>query len=90
MVRWELERDGLVTAAAYSHRPARYSYELTGPGRDLAGALTLLSSWGARQSGRHEGETYHDACGSSVEVRLWCPTCERLVDEDEAHVDVRL
>jgi DNA-binding HxlR family transcriptional regulator len=86
----QLERDGLVTAAAYSARPARYTYELTGPGRDLADALTLLSTWGARQSGRHEGVPHHDACGSAVEVRLWCPTCERLVDEEEAHSDVRL
>src|SRR4051812_25628360 len=32
----QLEADGIVVAAPYSHRPVRLSYELTGPGRDLA------------------------------------------------------
>jgi DNA-binding HxlR family transcriptional regulator len=26
----------------------------------------------------------HDACGTPVEARWWCPTCEQPVDEDEA------
>jgi DNA-binding HxlR family transcriptional regulator len=84
----QLEGDGLVIAVPYSTRPVRLAYELTGPGRDLADALALLATWGARQSGRHDGEPHHHACGSVLETRLWCPTCERFVDGDEAHADI--
>ena len=61
----------------------RFVYELTASGHELAGALRLLADWGARH--REGGEPpRHDACGTPVEARWWCPTCERPVDEDEA------
>ncbi|HXD70783.1 MAG TPA: helix-turn-helix domain-containing protein, partial [Gaiellales bacterium] len=46
-----LERDGLLVARLYSHRPPRSTYELTDDGRELAGAVRLLSEWGARHGG---------------------------------------
>jgi DNA-binding HxlR family transcriptional regulator len=77
-----LERDGLVVARPYSHRPPRSTYELTEEGRELAGAVRLLSEWGARHGG---GEpALHTACGTPLEVRWYCPTCEQAVDEDAA------
>jgi hypothetical protein len=27
---------------------------------------------------------YHDACGSPLDVRLWCPTCGVVVDDDHS------
>ena len=45
-----LEQEGLVVAHPYSERPRRFVYELTEGGRELAGALRLLSQWGARHS----------------------------------------
>jgi DNA-binding HxlR family transcriptional regulator len=77
-----LEQEGLVVPTAYSRRPVRFAYELTAAGRDLAGALRLLRSWGARRQGGVE-PSHHDACGTPVETRWWCPTCSRLVDDDE-------
>ena len=78
-----LEREALVVAQPYSERPRRFVYELTATGRELAGALRLLSEWGARQS--EEGEPLrHAACGTPLEARWYCDTCERAVDEDEA------
>ena len=78
-----LEGEGLVIADPYSERPPRFVYELTAAGRELAGALRLLADWGARH---REGADppRHAACGSPVEARWWCPTCERPVDEEEA------
>jgi DNA-binding HxlR family transcriptional regulator len=74
-----LEQDGLVVAHPYSERPRRLVYELTAGGRDLAGALRLLSDWGARHSG---GEPVrHAACGTALEARWYCPTCEETVDD---------
>jgi DNA-binding HxlR family transcriptional regulator len=78
-----LESEGLVLAQPYSERPQRYVYELTSSGHDLAGALRLLSDWGARH-GESAEQPRHEACGTPVEVRWWCPTCERPVGDDES------
>jgi DNA-binding HxlR family transcriptional regulator len=81
-----LAGEGLVLAQPYSERPRRFVYELTAAGHELAGALRLLADWGARH--REGGEPpRHDVCGTPVEARLWCPTCERPVGDDEtAHL----
>jgi DNA-binding HxlR family transcriptional regulator len=78
-----LEREALVLARPYSERPPRMVYELSAAGRGLAGALRLLADWGARNSEAAE-PARHGACGTPLEVRWYCPTCERTVDEDEA------
>ena len=79
----KLEHEGLVLAEPYSQRPPRFVYELTASGRELADALRLLADWGARHRDGGEAPS-HAACGTHVEMRWWCPTCERPVDGDEA------
>jgi DNA-binding HxlR family transcriptional regulator len=78
----QLERRALVVARPYSERPPRFVYELSAAGHDLAGALRLLAGWGARNA---EGATAprHALCGTPMEARWWCPTCERPVSDDE-------
>jgi DNA-binding HxlR family transcriptional regulator len=78
----QLERNALVVAQPYSERPPRFVYELTAAGRDLAGVLRLLAGWGARNA---EGAAAprHGVCGTPMEARWWCPTCERAVSDDE-------
>jgi DNA-binding HxlR family transcriptional regulator len=72
---------GLIAARPYSRRPLRVEYELTSPGRELAGALRLLAQWG---SASHGGDALrHAACGTPVEARWYCPTCARNVDAPE-------
>jgi DNA-binding HxlR family transcriptional regulator len=78
-----LEQLALVVAQPYSKRPPRSLYELTEPGRGLAGALRHLSDWGARQAGGGE-PLRHGACGTPMEAVWYCPACERPVGEDEA------
>jgi DNA-binding HxlR family transcriptional regulator len=85
----QLETDGLVHSTPYSHRPVRMAYELTEPGRRLAGALSLLATWGAALSQR-PSDRRHRACGTPLEARLWCPTCDRPVDDPEADADIVL
>ena len=77
-----LERERIVLARPYSTRPARYAYELTGAGEDLAGALRLLADWGSGQSGAEAPR--HWACGTPMEARWFCPTCGEVVDERDA------
>lgn len=87
----QLELDGVVRATPYSRRPLRMEYELTDAGRELVGALALLATWGRRQAGgaasgspEHSGGPEHLACGTALVTRLWCPTCDRAVDDPEA------
>ncbi len=78
----QLERNALVVARPYSERPPRFVYELSAAGQELAGALRLLAGWGARHV---EGGSAprHAVCGTAMEARWWCPTCERPVGDDE-------
>jgi DNA-binding HxlR family transcriptional regulator len=78
-----LERAGLVVSHLYSTRPPRAAYELTAGGRELAGALRLLSQWGAEQAGAPGAPLQHAACGTALEARWYCPTCDVVVADDE-------
>jgi hypothetical protein len=71
-----------VIARPYQHRPPRFSYELTAAGSELVGVLRMLAQWGARRSPHAETPT-HAACGTPLEVRLYCPTCARTVSDEE-------
>ena len=78
-----LESLGVVVASRYSERPPRYAYGLTAAGAELSSAIRLLAAWGADRSGRQEVAPRHGACGTRLEARWYCPTCDRVVDEDQ-------
>ncbi|HXW79018.1 MAG TPA: helix-turn-helix domain-containing protein [Acidimicrobiales bacterium] len=75
-----LEREGLIVAVPYSERPTRYEYNVTAEGRELAGALRLLARWGARVTGEEVDGPRHRSCGTPLEARWYCPTCERVTE----------
>jgi DNA-binding HxlR family transcriptional regulator len=76
-----LERDGLLVARSYSERPPRAVYQLTEEGTELAGALRLLAQWGTRHADPADAPR-HLACGTPIEARWYCPTCDQLVDHE--------
>jgi DNA-binding HxlR family transcriptional regulator len=78
-----LESERVVSATPYSERPPRFAYALTDEGQELAGALRLLADWGSRVS-RESEPLRHAACGTPVEARWYCPTCDRPVEGNEA------
>jgi DNA-binding HxlR family transcriptional regulator len=78
-----LEAERIVSATPYSERPPRFAYALTDEGAELAGALRLLADWGSRVS-RESEPLRHSACGTPVEARWYCPTCDRPVEGREA------
>lgn len=80
----KLEQEGLVLSTPYSQRPLRHQYELTADGRELAGALHVLAAWAARIEALPGATRYHAACGTPLELRPWCPTCGRMVDDDDS------
>lgn len=85
-----LEAEGLVVATPYTRRPVRVAYGLTAAGTALTDALRLLAQWGAQHPAASSTPTtaveplHHSACGTVVEARWWCPTCERLVEPKDA------
>jgi DNA-binding HxlR family transcriptional regulator len=91
-----LETTGVVVARPYSERPLRYEYDLTEAGRNLAGPLRLLAQWGALNPGGGHGAegasapASHSECGTPLEARWWCPTCDRVVDAGESEPVVYL
>jgi len=78
-----LEALGVLVATPYSERPPRFAYELTASGHELAGAVRLLAQWGADRSGGVAGALTHGECGTPLEAHWYCPTCSRVVSDDE-------
>jgi DNA-binding HxlR family transcriptional regulator len=70
----KLEAEGLVVSSRYSERPPRFEYRVTPDGNALADAVRLLVAWAGQREGADRAPV-HDACGSALEVRWWCPTC---------------
>lgn len=84
-----LESERVIQATPYSERPPRFAYQLTADGQELAGALRLLADWGARVD-RDAEPLRHAVCGTPVEARWYCPTCDRPVEGREAEQLQRL
>lgn len=76
-----LQRLSLVAATPYARRPVRMRYALTEPGRRLGAVIAALAEWGAAAEGDAE-RPVHRTCGTPVETRPWCPTCDRAVDAE--------
>src|SRR3954452_19842794 len=83
----QLADQALIVATPYQERPPRFVYELSAAARELAGPLRLLADWGARY--RDAEMPRHSVCGTPLEARLYCPTCEAPVD-DIADEDVEV
>ncbi|MGO8877192.1 MAG: winged helix-turn-helix transcriptional regulator [Acidimicrobiales bacterium] len=88
----DLERQGLVTASPYSRRPPRFEYQLTSLGAELAGVMRMLAAWGAAsvvpadassEATEEAGHPAHAVCGTPLEVRYWCPTCQQVAEDDD-------
>lgn len=83
----QLAEQALIVSRPYSERPPRFVYELTESGRELAGALRLLADWGARSAGAGE-PLRHTACGTTLDARWWCASCDTIVDDAAEEGDV--
>jgi DNA-binding HxlR family transcriptional regulator len=81
-----LERESVVLSEPYSRRPLRLDYRLSQDGLELAGVLRLLAAWGDRAPGTAasgDASLQHEPCGTALEARWYCPTCERSVADAE-------
>jgi DNA-binding HxlR family transcriptional regulator len=79
-----LEEEGVVVGEPYSTRPVRHAYRLTAAGADLAGPVRMLAGWGARRHGAapgpRAGVPAHARCGTALEARWYCVTCDEIVE----------
>jgi DNA-binding HxlR family transcriptional regulator len=71
-----LEEEGLLLSTRYSERPPRFEYRLSPDGAALADSIRLLAAWAAGRTGSAARGPIHALCGTALEVRWWCPTCE--------------
>lgn len=72
-----LESAGLVVAEPYSRRPPRMQYAATAAAGELTAPLAALAAWGGRHAGAlGEPALRHDVCGTPLELRWHCPTCD--------------
>lgn len=81
-----LEREGIIEAVPYSERPTRFEYRVSDQGRELAGALRMLARWGAQATGGEAEGPRHRSCGTLLEARWYCPTCERVTERADDDV----
>ncbi len=90
----DLERERVLVSTPYSERPLRFEYELTAAGAELAGALKMLAAWGASTGSQMAAGDLtepdamapipvHSVCGTPLEIRYWCPTCQQPGEVDE-------
>ena len=79
-----LELAGILETQRYSSRPPRVEYQLTSAGRGLAAVLDALDRWGGLEGA--PGPAHH-RCGTPMELRFYCPTCDELVVPGEATPD---
>ncbi|MPZ72991.1 MAG: transcriptional regulator [Nitriliruptorales bacterium] len=78
-----LEHEGLIVAQRYSQKPPRSVYALTEAGQELADALRLLAAWGAEHGDDTESPA-HTLCGTTLQTRWYCETCDTTVADTEA------
>ena len=67
----------LVEAQPYQDRPRRMEYSLTPDGRSLADVLGVLETWADNVDGGTSSQL-HSVCGTALQWRPWCPTCEQI------------
>jgi DNA-binding HxlR family transcriptional regulator len=81
-----LAHDGIVISRPYSVKPVRLEYELTASGSELAAAVHRLTEWAARLEGGGD-VPFHTTCGTAIEYRAWCPTCD-VPASDEGTIEL--
>lgn len=74
----DLERAGLIVGRPYQRRPLRLAYELTDRGEELIPVLMGLASWV-----RTPGGPVHSVCGTPLEARWFCPSCDVGLDHPD-------
>lgn len=80
---------GVLERVPYQQRPARYEYQLTEIGRELAVPVVGLMQWGDRHLAGPAGPprlARHRDCGGELRATLACTGCDRSVSAGDVEV----
>ena len=75
--------DGILERRPDPDRAGRHVYELTAAGRDLWPALHALLAWGSKHRAPNSRIFRHATCGTQLDERGVCPTCETAPAPEE-------
>jgi len=81
-----LEYDELIYKELYQAHPPRYKYTLTEKGMDLVDVFNSLVLWGEKHLNKCHKKLVHDKCHNIIELKYYCPDCNRYVDRNELEV----
>jgi DNA-binding HxlR family transcriptional regulator len=79
--------NGILERVRYQERPARWEYQLTGRGHELAIPLLAIMHWGDRHMADENGPprlVRHATCGGEVVERHVCANCGPIESADLA------
>jgi len=88
-LKW-LVAQGVLEQRAYSERPVRYDYVLTGKGRELVDVLMAITAWGDRWTAGEAGPPVllrHRACGELTHAEVRCARCGGLLHSGDVDVE---
>lgn len=80
---------GILLRTPYQERPARYEYQLTPMGYELAVPIIGLMHWGDKHLAGRAGPprlTRHSTCGASLRSALVCEKCHEPISLAELEV----
>jgi DNA-binding HxlR family transcriptional regulator len=84
-----LVADGILERRPDPRHAGRHLYELTSAGRDLWPVLHALLVWGGRHRHPNSRVFKHVACGSEIDDRGGCPTCELIPATEDILIEPR-
>jgi DNA-binding HxlR family transcriptional regulator len=88
-LKWLVE-SGVLERHAYSERPPRHEYRLTGKGTELCDLLLVMVRWGDRWLAGEAGPPVlyrHHACGQISHVELHCSVCDQPMHATDIDVE---
>jgi DNA-binding HxlR family transcriptional regulator len=88
-LRWLVEQ-GVLERRAYSERPVRHEYALTGKGAELCEILMTMTAWGDRWTAGEAGPPVllrHENCGEVTSAEVRCARCGERMQAGNVHVE---
>ncbi|WP_268788609.1 MULTISPECIES: winged helix-turn-helix transcriptional regulator [unclassified Rhodococcus (in: high G+C Gram-positive bacteria)] len=84
-----LVTDGIVERRPYREGSTRDGYFLTAKGRDLAGVILVIKSWGDTYSppDARRRRLLHTRCESTMEALIVCAHCREPIGSDEVRTE---
>jgi DNA-binding HxlR family transcriptional regulator len=85
-----LVEEGMLERCAYSKRPPRYEYVLTGKGFEFVDVLMAMAQWGDRWTAGDAGPPVlrrHRKCGKVTQIELRCADCGEIVEAADVDVE---